>query len=85
MCIQGLLTPNEAIFQEYLKLLGLGRQIGLKRWGIWGIFGQTISTHFGTVSPLSIFPLINHYFYKKLSLFTQIPNIYMRFGYEFGL
>ena len=25
-----------------------------KFWGIWGIFGQTISTQFGTVSPLSI-------------------------------
>ena len=25
---------------------------------IWGIFGQTVSTHFGTVSPLSIFSII---------------------------
>ena len=43
-----------------------------KFWGIWGIFGQTISTHFGTVSPLSIFPLFNHYFYKKLSLYIKL-------------
>ena len=26
-----------------------------KFWGIWGIFGQYISTQFGTVSPLSMF------------------------------
>ena len=26
-----------------------------KFWGIYGIFGQTISTHFGKVSPLSMF------------------------------
>ena len=31
-----------------------------KFWGIWDIFCQTISTHFGTC-----FPLFNHYFYKK--------------------
>ena len=28
-----------------------------KFWGIWGIFGQFIRTHFGTVSPLSIFSI----------------------------
>jgi hypothetical protein len=31
--------------------------------GIWGIFSQTISTQFGTVSPC--FQLFNHYFEKK--------------------
>ena len=35
-----------------------------KFWGIWSIFGQFISTHFGTMSPLSMF-LINQ------SLFLQ--------------
>ena len=24
-------------------------------WGIWGIFGQFIGTHFGIVNPLSMF------------------------------
>ena len=43
---------------------------------IWGIFDQTISTHFGTVSPVPCpcFPSFNHYFYKKLSLYIHIPN-----------
>ena len=26
-------------------------------WGIWGIFGRFISTHFGTVIPLSMSPM----------------------------
>jgi hypothetical protein len=35
-------------------------------WGIWGIFfGQTTSTHFGTVSSSPCFPLFNRCFYKK--------------------
>jgi hypothetical protein len=36
-----------------------------KFWGIWDIFGQTISTHFGTVSPLSMFSIIQPLFLKK--------------------
>ena len=36
-----------------------------KFWGIWGIFGRTISTHFGTVSPLSMFSIIQPFFSKK--------------------
>ena len=34
-------------------------------WGIWGIFGQLISTHFGTVSPLSMFFINQPLFLKK--------------------
>ena len=32
---------------------------------IWGIFGRTISTHFGTVSPLSMFSIIQPLFLQK--------------------
>ena len=32
--------------------------------------------------PCPCFPLFNHYFYKKLSLYIHIPNIYL--GFEFG-
>ena len=45
----------------------------------WGIFDQTISIHFGTVSPLSMFFIIQ--FYKKLSLYSHIPNIYLGLGF----
>ena len=54
--VHGLWTPNQAFFHWNPELLGLGRQIGqIKLWDVWGIFSQTISTHFDTVSPLSMF------------------------------
>jgi hypothetical protein len=40
-----------------------------KFWGICGINAQTISTHFDTVSPLSMFPIIQ-------VLFLQIKTCY---------
>ena len=56
----GLRTPKEAP-----ELLGLGRQIS--HWSIWGIFGRTISTHFGAVypSPLSTFSITQPLFLQK--------------------
>ena len=48
-------------------------------WGIWGIFGQLISTHFGTVSPLSMFFINQPLFLKKKSQIF-IWNL----GFEFG-
>ena len=50
-----------------------------KFWGIWVIFGQTISTHLGTVSSLSMFSIIQPSFIQKLS---QIS--YLGLGFEFG-
>ena len=38
-----------------------------KFWGIWGIFGQTISTHFDTVSPLSLV----HVFHYSTNISTE--------------
>ena len=32
-------------------------------WGIWGSFGRFISTHFGTVSPLSLFSINSKYLF----------------------
>jgi hypothetical protein len=51
-------------------------------WGIWGIFGQTISTHFGKVSPLPMFFIFQPYFYKKLSKHFY-PHPKYLFGIEF--
>ena len=46
--------PDEAFFHRNLKIFGLGQTNWAdKFWGIWGIFGRFISTHFGTVSPLN--------------------------------
>ena len=55
----GLWLPKEAFFIKISDFWD-----GADKF--WGIFGQFISTHFGTVSPLSMFPLFNHHFYKKL-------------------
>jgi hypothetical protein len=38
----GLRTPNEAIFQQYLKLLGLGRQIGLNLFLEFAVFSAKL-------------------------------------------
>jgi hypothetical protein len=50
-----------------------------KFWGIWGIFGLCISTHFGTVSSLSMF-------YINQPLFLQIIKpVYPNPKYLFGI
>ena len=67
----GLWTPNEAFFNQ--KTIWAD-----KFWGIWGIFDPFISTYLLWV-PCPCFPLINHYFYKKVS-----PNTYLGLGFEFG-
>ena len=49
-------------------------------------FGQFNSTHFGTVSPLSMFSIKKPLFLqKKLSLHIRIPNNYLGLGFEFGM
>ena len=35
-------------------------------------------------SLVRVFPLFNHYFNQKLSLYIHIPNIYWGLGFEFG-
>ena len=54
----GLRTPNEALFSSKYQTFGFGQTIWEgKFWNIWGTFGRFISTHFGTVSPLSMFSI----------------------------
>ena len=52
----GLRTLNEAPFWLWQT------NLADKFWGIWGIFGQTISTHFDRVSPLTMFSIIQPLF-----------------------
>ena len=54
-----------------------------KFWSIWRIFGRTISTHFGTENPLSMFFIIQPIFLQKLSIYIHIANIYLGLGFEF--
>ena len=49
-----------------------------KFWGIWGIFGQFISIHFGTGSPLSMFSIIQPLFQQRTK--PLYPNLKYLFG-----
>ena len=69
----GLRTLNEAFFIEIQNFWAWTD----KFLGIWGIFGQTISTHFGTMSPLSMFFII-----QPLILQKPKPNISFEFGQQ---
>ena len=54
-----------------------------EKFGIWGTFGQTISTHFGTVSSLSLNSIIELVFLQELSQ-IHISNIYLGLRFVFG-
>ena len=72
----GLGTPDEAFFQQYSKLLGQFGRLAECLWGVSGVlFGQTITTHFGTASPLSIIFIIQFFFLQLTLHFQSNPNI----------
>ena len=48
-------------------------------WGIWGIFGQFISNHFSTVSPLSMF------FINQPLILQKTKPLYPNPKYLFGI
>ena len=75
--MHGLRTPKEAFFHRNPKLLGVGRQFGQINFGAFGVF---ICTHFGILSPLSMFSINQPLFLQKS---IQIPNIYLGLGFEF--
>ena len=80
----GLRTPNVAFFSLKSRTFRLGQTNWAdKFWGIWGIFGQTISTHFGTVSPLSMFSIIQPLFLQKIKpvhIFIWYLNLNLNLG-----
>ena len=51
-----------------------------KFWGIWGIFGRTISTHFGTVSPFFMFSIIQSLFQQKTKPLYPRPKYFFEIG-----
>ena len=53
-----------------------------KFWGICGIFGQTISTHIGRVSPLSI---IQPLFVQKTKPLYPLPKYLFRWDWDLNL
>ena len=76
----GLRTPNEAFFSLKSRTFGLGQTNWSDTfWGIWCILGRTISTHFGTESPLSMFFIIQPLFLQINKPFYPHPK------YLFGI
>ena len=73
---------NEAFFHWNPELLGLGRQFGQINFGVFLVFAAVLSAPILVLwVPCPCFPWINHYFYKKLSLYIQIPNINLGFNF----
>ena len=68
----GLWLPNEAFFCRNPKLLGWGRQFRQINFGSFGVFSAPSAPILVQWVPCPCFPLINHYFYKKPSLYIQI-------------
>jgi hypothetical protein len=71
----------KSFFSLKSRTFGLGQTNWAdKVWGIWGIFGQTISTHFGSVSPLSMFFIIQPLFIQKTEPLYPHPKYVFRIG-----
>ena len=65
---------KRAFFQKS-KTFELGQTNRAKHFGdILGIFGRFISIHFGTVSPLSMFPIIQTLFLQKAKPLYPTPK-----------
>ena len=66
--------PERAFFQNFWTFW-LGQTFWAEIfWGIWGIFGQNISTHFGTVSFLSMFSITQLLFLQKTKPLYPTPK-----------
>ena len=62
-----------------MKHFWLGQAIWADKFGgIWGILGKFISTHFGTVSPLSMSSINQSLFLQKTK--PLYPNLKYLFG-----
>jgi hypothetical protein len=76
---------NEAFFVIEIQL-GLTRQIKQINSGEFGKFlAKTISTHFGTVSPLSMFSIIQLLLLQKTMPLYLHPKHFLGLGFEFEL
>ena len=76
----------ERVFFLNPKILGMGRQIGPKILGAFGVFSANLSATILVLwVPCPCFPLIiNHYFYKKTKPLYPNSKIYLGVGVEFG-
>ena len=66
-------------FSDISNFWAWADKLGDKLQGIWGIFGQTISTHFGSLSPLSMLSINQPLFLQKTKLLYSYPK-YLNLG-----
>ena len=70
--------PNETFIHWNPKLFGLGRQIGQINFGAFGVFLVDLTAPILVLwVPCPCFPLINHYFDKKLSIYISKSQIFI--------
>ena len=60
----------------FIELLGLGKQIGQINFGAFGVISAeiSVSTNFGTVSPLSKFSIIQPLYLQKTKFLHPHPK-----------
>ena len=63
--------PMNPFFIEIQNFWTWADKLDRKIWGIWGIFGQTMSTYFGTVCSKSLV----HVFYYSTIISTKKLNL----------
>ena len=69
---------QRSLFSPKYQTFGLGQTIWANKfWGIWGIFGQFISTLSGTVSPLSMFFVNQTLVLQKNEAFISESQIFV--------
>ena len=74
----GLRTANEAFLIKIPNFWAWINNLVDKFCGIWGIFGQTISTYFDTVCHLSMFSIIQPLFLQKIRSLYPNPIYLLR-------
>ena len=76
------LHPERAFFFEKSQTFGLGQTNWAKIfWDIWIIFGQFISSHFGTMGVFSMFSINQLLFVQKTKRLFTILKKYLGLGF----
>ena len=76
---------QERVFFQKSRTFGLGQTFWAEMfWGFWGIFGRTINTHFGNVSSMSMFSIIQPLFLQKTKPLCPNPKYLFGIGIWIG-
>ena len=78
----GLRTPDEGFFIK-IPNIGLGQTNWADKFWSLGFSDNLSAPSLVLWVPCPFLLSINHYFYKKTSLYIHIPNIYLGLGFEF--